>query len=122
MRAAAPPLCACSTLRTEGAAPRVKSARHIPSAPERILDAPDMVDDYYLNLLDWSPRNLLAVALGPRVYVWDRCIAAAVARARASCCCLRRRCSILSAAPVRSLSHLQCDWLSDAASGAQLRR
>ena len=26
-------------------------------APERILDAPDLTDDYYLNLLDWSSTN-----------------------------------------------------------------
>ena len=26
-------------------------------APERILDAPDITDDYYLNLLDWSSLN-----------------------------------------------------------------
>lgn len=46
-------------------------ARHIPSAPDRILDAPDLVDDYYLNLLDWNSNNQLAVALGPTVYVWN---------------------------------------------------
>ena len=57
--------------QNKGAAPRVKSARHVPSAPERILDAPDMVDDYYLNLMDWSAGNLLAVALGPSVYLWN---------------------------------------------------
>lgn len=45
--------------------------RHIPSAPERILDAPEMVDDYYLNLLDWSAGNVLAVALGSAVYLWN---------------------------------------------------
>lgn len=50
---------------------KIKSTRHIPSAPERILDAPDMVDDFYLNLLDWSCANLLAVALGPSVYIWN---------------------------------------------------
>ncbi len=43
---------------------KVKSTRYVPSAPERILDAPDLVDDYYLNLLDWSSSNVLAVALG----------------------------------------------------------
>ena len=57
--------------QNKGAAPRVKSTRHVPSAPERILDAPDMVDDYYLNLMDWSSNNLLAVALGPSVYLWN---------------------------------------------------
>lgn len=48
-----------------------KVTRHIPQAPERILDAPDMKDDYYLNLLDWSPNNHLAVCLGSTVYVWS---------------------------------------------------
>ena len=47
------------------------SIRHIPSQPERILDAPDLESDYYLNLLDWSSQNILAVALGPTVYLWN---------------------------------------------------
>jgi hypothetical protein len=38
--------------QNKGAAPRVKATRHIPTAPERILDAPEMVDDYYLNLME----------------------------------------------------------------------
>lgn len=45
--------------------------RQIPSAPARILDAPDMLDDYYLNLLSWSDTNVLAVALEKTVYLWD---------------------------------------------------
>jgi len=49
----------------------VKPARHIPSAPVRILDAPDLLDDYYLNLLSWSSTNQLAVALSQAVYLWD---------------------------------------------------
>lgn len=44
--------------------------RHIPPAPERVLDAPELVDDYYLNLLDWSCKNVVAVALGTTVYLW----------------------------------------------------
>ncbi|KAJ2951190.1 hypothetical protein O0L34_g5582 [Tuta absoluta] len=47
------------------------TSRYIPQAPERILDAPDLVDDYYLNLVDWSPSNILAVALGNSVYLWN---------------------------------------------------
>lgn len=54
----------------EDAAPK-KSHRHIPSQPERVLDAPDMQDDYYLNLLDWSSSNILSVALGSGVYLWN---------------------------------------------------
>ena len=48
-----------------------KHARHIPSVPERILDAPELLDDFYLNLLDWSSNNVLSVALGPTVYLWN---------------------------------------------------
>jgi len=52
--------------------PRVgKSTRQIPSLPSRILDAPDLLDDYYLNLLSWSSQNIIAVALGPAVYLWN---------------------------------------------------
>lgn len=48
-----------------------KSRRHIPQSSERTLDAPDLVDDYYLNLLDWGSANVLAIALGNTVYLWD---------------------------------------------------
>lgn len=45
--------------------------RHVPTTQERILDAPELMDDYYLNLLDWSSQNLIAVALGRSVYLWN---------------------------------------------------
>jgi len=48
-----------------------RSKRIIPQAPERVLDAPEFVDDYYLNLLDWSSGNQLAVALGNTLYLWN---------------------------------------------------
>jgi cell division cycle protein 20 (cofactor of APC complex) len=48
-----------------------KSMRCIPQFPEKILDAPDLVDDYYLNLLDWSCDNILAVCLAQTVYLWN---------------------------------------------------
>lgn len=54
-----------------GASSKVKSTRHIPSHPERILDAPELVDDYYLNLLDWSASNIVAIALGQAVFLWN---------------------------------------------------
>ncbi|KAG9459465.1 hypothetical protein H6P81_003973 [Aristolochia fimbriata] len=53
---------------------QVKSAkprRYIPQTAERTLDAPEIVDDYYLNLLDWSRSNVVAIALGNTVYLWD---------------------------------------------------
>uniref|UniRef100_A0A182IW47 CDC20/Fizzy WD40 domain-containing protein n=1 Tax=Anopheles atroparvus TaxID=41427 RepID=A0A182IW47_ANOAO len=46
-------------------------SRYIPNAPERILDAPEIMNDYYLNLMDWSGDNVVAVALGPSVYLWN---------------------------------------------------
>ena len=48
-----------------------KTFRHVPSAPERILDAPELIDDYYLNLIDWGASNQVAVALGGVVYLWN---------------------------------------------------
>jgi len=45
--------------------------RVISQTPERILDAPSLVDDFYLNLLDWSSENILAVALSDSVYLWN---------------------------------------------------
>eukprot|EP01052_Picozoa_sp_SAG31_P032975 SAG31_NODE_3672_length_4001_cov_3.839313_2_plen_304_part_00 len=45
--------------------------RQISHTPEKILDAPDLLDDYYLNLLDWSSKDVLAVALGQTVYLWN---------------------------------------------------
>lgn len=49
----------------------VKKTRYISSTPDRILDAPELRNDFYLNLLDWSSRNVLAVALHNNVYLWD---------------------------------------------------
>ena len=45
-------------------------ARSIPSGPCRILDAPELMDDYYLNLLSWGHHNIIAVALRQSVYLW----------------------------------------------------
>ena len=45
--------------------------RKVLSAPERVLDAPGLVDDYYLNLLDWSSGNQVAIGLERSVYVWS---------------------------------------------------
>src|SRR6266436_9744974 len=45
-------------------------SRKITTQPERVLDAPGMVDDFYLNLLSWSVQNIVAVALSENTYVW----------------------------------------------------
>lgn len=38
---------------------------------DRILDGTALLDDYYLNLMDWGKNNILAVALGRSVYLWN---------------------------------------------------
>lgn len=48
-----------------------KMHRKVSSAPSRILDAPDIVNDYYLQLISWGKDNILAVALAQSVYLWN---------------------------------------------------
>ena len=48
-----------------------KIHRKVLSAPTRILDAPDIVNDYYLQLISWGKDNILAVALAQSVYLWN---------------------------------------------------
>uniref|UniRef100_A0A060T5J5 ARAD1C13024p n=1 Tax=Blastobotrys adeninivorans TaxID=409370 RepID=A0A060T5J5_BLAAD len=48
-----------------------QARRRVAQTPERVLDAPGLIDDYYLNLLDWSSSNQVAIALERSVYVWD---------------------------------------------------
>ena len=64
-------LYSASTTARKGKSSTKLVSRHIPSAPTRILDAPDLLDDYYLNLLSWSDTNVLAVALSQTVYLWN---------------------------------------------------
>ncbi|EPS70059.1 hypothetical protein M569_04702, partial [Genlisea aurea] len=48
----------------------VKAPRKVPRSPYKVLDAPALQDDFYLNLVDWSSHNVLAVGLGNCVYLW----------------------------------------------------
>ncbi|XP_056665787.1 fizzy-related protein homolog [Monodelphis domestica] len=48
-----------------------REARIIPKSPFRILEAPELSDDFYLNLLDWSRHNIVAVGLGSTVFLWS---------------------------------------------------
>lgn len=48
-----------------------KPPRHINKNPYKVLDAPELQDDFYLNLVDWSSTNTLAVGLGHCVYLWS---------------------------------------------------
>ncbi|CAJ0632083.1 6293_t:CDS:2 [Entrophospora sp. SA101] len=42
--------------------------RIISANPELVLDAPRMINDYYLNLLDWSNKNMVAVGLDKNAF------------------------------------------------------
>ena len=48
-----------------------KQQRNIAKVPFKVLDAPALQDDFYLNLVDWSASNVLAVGLGTSVYLWS---------------------------------------------------
>ncbi|GMR39874.1 hypothetical protein PMAYCL1PPCAC_10069, partial [Pristionchus mayeri] len=37
----------------------------------QVLDVPHIQDDFYMNLIDWSSQNVLAVALNECVYFWN---------------------------------------------------
>lgn len=59
---------------------RHKTNRTISDLPVRVLDAPGILDDYYLNLciiclfnfvVDWSSTNQVAIALNDAVFIWD---------------------------------------------------
>jgi len=49
----------------------IKSKRKINKTPFKVLDAPALQDDFYLNLIDWGPQNFLAVGLASNVYLWN---------------------------------------------------
>ena len=48
-----------------------KIHRKIQKTPLRVLDAPNLLDDFYLNLLDWGKENIIAVALSNEIYLWN---------------------------------------------------
>jgi cell division cycle 20-like protein 1 (cofactor of APC complex) len=51
----------------------LKPTRKVSKLPFKVLDAPQLQDDFYLNLVDWSSQNMLAVGLGTEVYIWSAC-------------------------------------------------
>ncbi|KAJ3145583.1 hypothetical protein HDU86_000860 [Geranomyces michiganensis] len=61
---------------TPGTPSSSRPRRTISKTAERVLDAPGMRNDYYIDVLDWSVTNLLAVGLGRKVYLWDEKTAA----------------------------------------------
>lgn len=59
------------TTQTALLSPR-KTPRQVSKVPYKVLDAPELADDFYLNLVDWGPSDVLAVGLGNSVYLWSR--------------------------------------------------
>ena len=57
-----------------------RAPRKIARSPFKVLDAPALQDDFYLNLEDCSAQNVLAVGLGTCVYLWSACTS------KVSCC------------------------------------
>ncbi|NXT56730.1 CD20B protein, partial [Pluvianellus socialis] len=43
----------------------------IPLEPEVRLHIIGLRNDYYLNILDWSLENLIAIAVGPAAHIWN---------------------------------------------------
>lgn len=48
-----------------------KQPRTVSKTPYKVLDAPELADDFYLNLVDWGSMNILGVGLGSSVYMWN---------------------------------------------------
>ncbi|KAJ3711516.1 WD40 repeat-like protein [Lentinula raphanica] len=47
-----------------------RQLRSVCKTPYRVLDAPELAEDFYLNLVDWSSTNVLGVGLKSCVYLW----------------------------------------------------
>ncbi|PIA32531.1 hypothetical protein AQUCO_04400020v1 [Aquilegia coerulea] len=48
-----------------------KRIQQLPKSADRCLDAPNLKDDFYSNPIDWGKNNVLAIALGSEVYLWN---------------------------------------------------
>ncbi|KAF4423744.1 cell division cycle 20 1 cofactor-APC complex [Fusarium acutatum] len=48
-----------------------RQPRAVSKVPYKVLDAPELADDFYLNLVDWGSANILGVGLGSSVYMWN---------------------------------------------------
>ncbi|KAL6530367.1 hypothetical protein OROHE_014720 [Orobanche hederae] len=48
-----------------------KPLRRFPKKESLILDAPNFRRDFYLNIMEWGKTNILAVALGTKLYLWN---------------------------------------------------
>jgi len=60
-----------SSNREHAAKPKPAVARVVPQTPVKVLDAPGIVDDFYSHPIDWSSKNVIAVALSEAVFLFD---------------------------------------------------
>lgn len=51
-----------------------KITRHIQNDPIHLMEASGVIDDYYLNLIDWGNNGRIAVALDETIFFWDRLV------------------------------------------------
>ena len=45
--------------------------KSIPKTAYKVLDAPNLRDDFYLHLVDWSKQDVVAVGLDNKLYTWN---------------------------------------------------
>lgn len=45
--------------------------RKIPLQAFKVLEAPNLKDDFYLNVIDWGKNNNLLVGLGGNAHTWN---------------------------------------------------
>jgi WD40 repeat protein len=69
-QAAHPNRFADTPARMQLSAP-VAPRRRIPTVLNKVLDAPDVIDELPARLIDFNNQNVLAVALGQAIYIWD---------------------------------------------------
>ena len=65
------PTCCGFTPESNEIIEPIRESRKISRIPFKVLDAPALQDDFYLNVVDWSSQGILAVGLGSCVYLWS---------------------------------------------------
>ena len=48
----------------------INRSNKIPKQAFKILDAPGLVDNFYMNILDWSAKNFIGISLQNEVFLW----------------------------------------------------
>ncbi|KAL8433685.1 hypothetical protein ACSSS7_003715 [Eimeria intestinalis] len=67
------PGCTCADCSEEAVAARKRERQPfgVSKNPYRVLDAPNLPDDFYLNLVDWSSSDFVAVGIKGSVLLWN---------------------------------------------------